>query len=1337
MDDLTHLSAGFLSAVHFCSARDRRWINPHVFTESLALQLAARYPAYAKALIEKSGDGQVQIMVTQRTGDVSGQVAGVVIERLALSGTLAEDAFIRVIREPLEVLCREDVETRVVIVVDALDETLLYSGEVGIVSLLARADELPGNVRFLLTSRPDERVENELVNFDRLFLSAPEYDGLNQQDIRSYVASQVAHNTGLIGMVTGLTPTEIATLVQTITGKGQGNFQYVTFLLESIAKGQQPIDELEGLPDEFDGLYLDSLKRVVELGKRDWKRDYAPLMGVLSIAQESLSLAQLEAFTGQPKSAVWRHIGDLQQFLEEVGVEVQQGVLEDRYHLYHQSMSDFFSKPQLTINGKRRRNTYYLPVEEQHQRIVNHYRGEATSWKKVVWSQVDDYGLLHLAEHLLATSPGATTELVELVDANVRLTMRQRFGTDLYFKQLVDIAIENVRTWTDMEPSFYALIFLTLIRPLLRQGDPQLPPAVLALMARLGDANQALTFIELMEPSQRRFVSLCAVLDQIESTRAKEMGTAVGIDRVVAYALEVYEAHPGMGYIFRNNCIREAAARLAPHDLQRALQLVTMIKGPGWTQQDRDKDQDTVYHVAALAADSMEQAIAIAEEMTTGVADVYLDIVDKHASTMDKEIHRCLRRAAAAIEQAPPGQQLVLLARLASAAAHIDMELMRTSTVKLRAFGLDDQSRRWAMEKWDWPRHLIDAAEHVYDVDPELAASLLDVVARTHVTNLTNWAHIRVAELWADWGLHDRCHATIEAVLAHERATNVYRSAGNLAHLAVVLSRIDPLRGRELADEAIVLIEPHVGAVDSFEVNQIDNVLGDMVNAFLDGDLELALKVAGWLTGDLWTTGGNALDTDNRLSAFAVIGLRLASQNPERAKQLLDICVNSSKRSILLGREEADVTRGGLYRPVRDGFTAHGNLHREGNFLSYYTNVVNYWSHGRSWRLFNTPVEVVRSIEAGPIPPGTHFSWASAVAEMIGHIAHSDVQMAKSMVDWLQDPVERSIALASIAHALATVDETALDGVLNQLRETIAVIPTYEPEFDFIQHPLGPIAMYYDPSVRAKFEAAIRLPHQAVELAEQLADETGSWYLYDTHRTEMLIRYTLSTLAEDMTHERRATFRRRVVEEIAQHLDEVQTSLVLSYVAAVLAHHDPKLAADVAAQITEPVSAARAKIDIAFARSGDVHQYVNECKAILDYSITKLDAQHAAAIATHAGARVANLDKPAADTFVMEGLRRVQDASNPWAAALALITIAWSSNPDDASRLAREALQYIQQIWDANIYIATDILADLFPLVIALKDVALLADVLLQIMEAGWETLVASFERSAGLLVVA
>src|SRR5262245_217331 len=43
-----HLAAGFLTAVHFCSAGDGGWIDARTFSRSLAVQLA-RIPEYARA----------------------------------------------------------------------------------------------------------------------------------------------------------------------------------------------------------------------------------------------------------------------------------------------------------------------------------------------------------------------------------------------------------------------------------------------------------------------------------------------------------------------------------------------------------------------------------------------------------------------------------------------------------------------------------------------------------------------------------------------------------------------------------------------------------------------------------------------------------------------------------------------------------------------------------------------------------------------------------------------------------------------------------------------------------------------------------------------------------------------------------------------------------------------------------------------------------------------------------------------------------------------------------------------------------------------------------------
>ena len=77
---LPHLTQGYLSAIHFCSARDTLWIDPFVFAGSLATQLANRYPAYLKLLEDLHQDREVNVHVRLDVGEVvNGQVVGVVI----------------------------------------------------------------------------------------------------------------------------------------------------------------------------------------------------------------------------------------------------------------------------------------------------------------------------------------------------------------------------------------------------------------------------------------------------------------------------------------------------------------------------------------------------------------------------------------------------------------------------------------------------------------------------------------------------------------------------------------------------------------------------------------------------------------------------------------------------------------------------------------------------------------------------------------------------------------------------------------------------------------------------------------------------------------------------------------------------------------------------------------------------------------------------------------------------------------------------------------------------------------------------------------------------------
>src|SRR5260370_12671709 len=102
---MSYLTPNFLSAIHFCSARNSLSIDPFVFINSIATQFANRYPSFYKMIKDVHSDQDIQINVRQHVQEVNGQVIGVVINVNAPSPV---SAFNRVVRQPLEALFDEE-----------------------------------------------------------------------------------------------------------------------------------------------------------------------------------------------------------------------------------------------------------------------------------------------------------------------------------------------------------------------------------------------------------------------------------------------------------------------------------------------------------------------------------------------------------------------------------------------------------------------------------------------------------------------------------------------------------------------------------------------------------------------------------------------------------------------------------------------------------------------------------------------------------------------------------------------------------------------------------------------------------------------------------------------------------------------------------------------------------------------------------------------------------------------------------------------------------------------------------------------------------------------------
>jgi hypothetical protein len=501
------LLPSFLNAIHTCSARDSTSVDPRNFCKSVALQLA-QIQDYAIALANIDTK-HVNIQATQNLGTVTDStVQNVVINNLDVSGVMtAQEAFNLLVLNPLQYIYQNGFNQPITILVDALDEALTHEGKPTLVDLLSKLENLPAQIRFILTSRKEARIENKFLDTEELYLSASEFNQLNQHDVREYIEKRFVQDEPISVLVADLKPQQRKEFIEQIAEKSEGNFLYVSFLLNAIAKGQRSLYDLKGLPEGLDGLYYQSLERVVELGEYDWRKTYAPFMGILSVARTSLTLSQLQAFTKQSESRVWDCLTDLRQFLEEVEPTTKQEDEGNQYRLYHQSVVDFLRKRSLTLGKNTRHNPYYLPALESHQRIAECYWQKAQPLNAVNWHHLDSYAYNHLAYHLLESE--RKDELYALLTTSPTWMEAKFINCNGDASYAVDLELA-INSFSDplKSPQLLVLIQLHTARQVVYQRIHRYDDIDLRTLVWLGRETEALNHARFRSTAQKKFVSL-------------------------------------------------------------------------------------------------------------------------------------------------------------------------------------------------------------------------------------------------------------------------------------------------------------------------------------------------------------------------------------------------------------------------------------------------------------------------------------------------------------------------------------------------------------------------------------------------------------------------------------------------------------------------------------------------------------------------------------------------------------------------------------------------------------------------------------------------------------
>ena len=519
--------------------------DAHSFLFALGHQLAALHPTLFRP-------ENLEVFVKQRVGEItgSGQVVGIRVEDLRISpfyktalrveqdakivvGDLeglsighmvAEKRFLEpenlqylALLDPANLLLKEDPNARIVILIDALDELRYNYKQNNILNWLAQCPELPSNVRFVLTSRPEEKLEllkrrqEKWLREEMINLQSEQV----QTDLHCYAEKFISQEPVKVVLTKQQIAAEEFTVK--IVTKADGNFQYMAAFFRAIeqaqAEGKQEqlnrLLKLAELPAGLQELYAFFLTLIWDSVQEDkvevvdtydeqpaWEWLYQPILGILSIAREPLKATQIANLGRIKVENRWLQtaLGRLGQFLDQVS---------DRYRLYHTTFPEFLTSSQTETNYPK----YYLKPLEWHGKIVAYYRDRKAKWDDVEWTKTDNYGLLYLPIHLYLAEK--KEELYTLLTGSPKWmeAKSNTFGNAAYVDDL-KLAIDDFATPLE-EPN--QLVTLVKLYTALQVVNQRVSISNLRTLVHLGREVEARSYARLSIDSESKFNSLLRI----------------------------------------------------------------------------------------------------------------------------------------------------------------------------------------------------------------------------------------------------------------------------------------------------------------------------------------------------------------------------------------------------------------------------------------------------------------------------------------------------------------------------------------------------------------------------------------------------------------------------------------------------------------------------------------------------------------------------------------------------------------------------------------------------------------------------------------------------------
>ena len=371
--------AGRLAGSHFCQHNRARHRNPKVMLQSLASQLCDILPEYKKALVEKLSRN-----------------LGVEINNMEV-----KDLFEVLFEEPLASL--NDSSSAYLMVIDGLDESE-FQGRNELLDVIANYFQgLPLWIRFLVTTRPEINIAENLKNLHPLQLD-PNVEE-NVKDIYLCFDKQISH----------LLQSEHQEIVLgALVQKSEGVMLYAHYLADFIKK-EMPVltpELLDSiLPSGISSVYHSYFKRL-ETELSVMEDPFFTFLSAVAASREPLPLGFVSKLLlpGKSTSAAHRKVNAAISCVSAL-LPVQDGCI----HFFHKSVKDW-------LIDKSNYGQHHFSVDEKegHEVLSKLCIDELRELKRkgvdgAQFSGITKYALRHGVQHMLQLEDARVCSLEEFV----------------------------------------------------------------------------------------------------------------------------------------------------------------------------------------------------------------------------------------------------------------------------------------------------------------------------------------------------------------------------------------------------------------------------------------------------------------------------------------------------------------------------------------------------------------------------------------------------------------------------------------------------------------------------------------------------------------------------------------------------------------------------------------------------------------------------------------------------------------------------------------------------------------------------------------------------------